>query len=63
MRRPVVCVFFCQFSVLNHQQIFRVLFLRRLREIEGAGDYRLPVDDHDLVVSNRVLRVNELRTN
>jgi hypothetical protein len=50
--RPLAVVF---------QEIFRVVFFRRLGEIERAGQDFLPVDDHDFIVGNRVSGVDKRR--
>ena len=50
-----------QFLSLPKQKIFSILFFGRFREIERPGQDRLPVNDHDLVVSNRMPRINEGR--
>lgn len=44
--------------VQNHEQVVGVV-LRRLGEVERAGDDRLAVDYHDLVVGDGMLSINE----
>ena len=38
---PILCVPFCQTLIKDHEQVFRVLLLCRLREIEATGYDRL----------------------
>ena len=52
-------VFFHQIRVtLDHQQVLRVLLLRRLREVERSCDQCGTIDDYDLVVSDGVLGID-----
>ena len=46
---------------LDDQQVFRIVLLGRLREVEAAGDDRRLVDQDDLVVGDSVLVVDEDR--
>ena len=54
MRVPVLRVLCGQCFVADDQHVFRVLFLRRLREIERPRDDNLAVDDHHLVMGDGV---------
>jgi hypothetical protein len=58
---PVGCVFLRERKIANGQEVFRVLLLRRLGEIEAPGKDRVAVDDHDLVVGDGVLGVDPHR--
>ena len=58
---PVLDVLFGQDGVVDHQQILRVVLLRCFGEVEGTGEDYAVINDHDLVVGNRVLGVNERR--
>jgi len=40
--------------VPNHQQIFSIVLLGTAGEVEGAGEHRLPVNDHDLILGDFV---------
>lgn len=54
MLMPVGIVAISEDLVSNHEEVFRVALLGGLREVEGAGDDRLSVDDHDLVVCDSI---------
>jgi len=58
---PVGRVLGGQFLAPQNQKILSILFLGCFRKIERPGQNSLPVDDHDLVVSNRMARINEGR--
>ena len=58
---PVGRVLGGQFPAPQNQKVLSIPFLGRFREIERPGQNSLPVDDHDLVVSNRMPRINEGR--
>ena len=58
---PVGRVLGGQFLAPQNQKILSIPFFGRFREIERPGQDSLPVDDHDLVVSNRMPRINEGR--
>jgi hypothetical protein len=47
--------------VVDYQQVLRVMLLRRSGEVEGAREDHAVIDDHDLVMRNGVLGVNERR--
>jgi hypothetical protein len=49
---PIVGVTFGQVFVPNHKQIFGVLLLGGLREVEWTRNDGFPVDHHDSVVRN-----------
>ena len=59
MLLPICHVAGGQFWVTNHEKIFSVRFLSGLREIERPRQNYLPVNDHDFVVGDCVLRVDE----
>ena len=61
MRLPVFDINLCQGLILDDQHILGILFFSGLREIEAPRDHHAPVDDHDLVVGNGMLVVNECR--
>ena len=42
----------------DHKQVLGVVLFRRFREVEAAGDDRRLVDDHELVVSDGMSRVD-----
>ena len=46
---------------LDYQQVFRIVLLGRLREVEAPGDNRRLVDQDDLVVGDSVFVVDEDR--
>jgi len=50
MSLPICGVFRRQGGVLDHQQILRIIFLRRLGKIERTGQDFIVVNDNDLVV-------------
>jgi len=56
---PVGRILRRELSVLQNQKVLRVRFLGCLGEVEAARDYPDAVDDHDLVVSNRMFGVDE----
>ena len=56
---PVIGVLPSQFRAAQNEQVFGVVFFGGRCEIEGAGDNGLAVHDHDLVVRDGVLRVNQ----
>ncbi len=58
---PVGRVLGGQFPAPQNQKVLSIPFLGRFRDIERPGQNSLPVDDHDLVVSNRMARINEGR--
>ena len=58
MRLPVGCVLLSEHIIANAHEVFRVLLLRRLGEIETPGKDRVAVDDHDLVMGDGVLDVD-----
>ena len=58
---PVGRVLGGQFLAPQNQKILSIPFFGRFREIERPSQDSLPVDDHDLVVSNRMARINEGR--
>src|SRR6266480_4092637 len=45
--------------ILDDQEILRVALLGGLGEVEGAGEHSRAVEDHDLVVGDGVLVVDE----
>src|SRR5581483_7332124 len=55
---PIIRVLACQRFVVNDNQILRVLLLGCLCKIKRAGEDRLTTNDHHLVMSDGVLRVN-----
>ena len=59
VRLPGIDVAHCESQIINDHKVLGVLLLRRLGEIEGAGDDGVRIDDHDLVVSNGMGRVDE----
>jgi hypothetical protein len=59
MGAPVLDVLLGDRGIVDQNQILGVVLLRRLREIEAASYHRLAVNDHNLVVCNRVLRVDQ----
>ena len=61
MDLPILKVAGSQCLVVVDHEIFRVVLLRGLGEIEGAGNNKLFVNDHDFVMSDRVLGINEGR--
>ena len=48
-----------QNPIADNDQIFRVVLLRRAREVEAASDHRRPVNDNDLRVRDRRLLVDQ----
>ncbi len=54
---PVLYVESSQFLVMEDKEVLGVLLFDGLGKIETPGNYRLTVQDHDLVVSDRVGRV------
>ena len=44
--------------VVNDQQVLGIAVFRIVCEVETAGDQRVAVDQHDFVVSNRMLGIN-----
>ncbi len=58
MRLPVGRVLAGQVLVADHEQVLGVVLLCGLGEVEAAGNDRLVVDDHDLVVCFGVLGVD-----
>ena len=57
--RPVGGVFRGAFGIADHQQVLGVALIGGFGEIERAGERGLAVDDHDFVVSDGVLGVDE----
>jgi hypothetical protein len=51
---PVGCVLLGERRIANGHEVFRVLLLGHLGEIEAPRKDRVAVDDHDLVVGNGV---------
>jgi len=43
---------------LEYEQILGIFDFRLMREIEAAGDERPPIDDHDLIVRDRVMSID-----
>ena len=46
---PVLCILGGDCCIVNDDQIFRIVFFGRLREIETPSDYRLAVEDITLL--------------
>ena len=55
---PVIQVEFSQFFGFKDQKVFSVSFLGRPGEVEGPGNNRLPVDDHNLIMGNSMGRID-----
>jgi hypothetical protein len=51
---PVLRISYSQILISNRKQVFGVLFLGRPGEIEAPGNNRFPIDDHDLIVGDRM---------
>ena len=58
---PVFSVLGRERNILNDQKILGIILLRRLGEIEGAGQNFMPVNHHDLVVGDGMFGVNICR--
>src|ERR1051326_324852 len=54
MSVPILSVALSQLRVVNDQQVLSVILLGGLGKIEGAGQDKVAVKDHDFVVSNGV---------
>ena len=61
VRVPILDILFSEDGVVDYQQVLRVMLLRRFGEVEGTGEHDGVVEDHDLVVGNGVLGINEGR--
>src|SRR5215211_2039247 len=61
MRLPVLGILCREGLVLDDQQVLRILGLGRLREVEASRDDGFAVDDHHLVVRDRMLGVDQRR--
>lgn len=55
---PIGQILLGDLPIANHQQILGIRLFRSRREVEGAGDDHLAVEDHDLVVGDGVFRVD-----
>jgi hypothetical protein len=55
---PVIKIQLSKVSRSNDQEILRVLLLGRFCEVKGAGDDGVLIDDHDLIVGDRVLGID-----
>ena len=62
MISPICNVFFFARAASSiTSSVLGVTFLRRFCEVETASENRVRINDHDLVMRNRVLRINECR--
>ena len=61
MLLPVLHINSCQLGIIQDQQVLSVLLFSCFGEVEAAGNHRLPVNDHHLVVSDRVPVIDEDR--
>jgi hypothetical protein len=57
MLPPVLCIAFRQFLIPDHEQIFGIIFLSCLYEIERTRDHCIAVNDNDLIVGYGMLRI------
>ena len=55
---PVLLVGRGDLAIADDDDVLRVPFLGGFREIEGAGYHAHAVDDNDLIVRDRVFRVD-----
>jgi hypothetical protein len=51
---PGFRISYSEILISNRMQVFGVLFLGRPGEIEAPGNNRFPIDDHDLIVGDRM---------
>ena len=58
---PVLNIPPLKIFVVDDQQVLSVSFFGSFREVERTSDHGFPIDDHDLVVSDSVGRVNHRR--
>ena len=54
MLMPVLRVPLSQPPVMYHKYILRIALLYGLGEVKAPGNHRFPINDHDLVMSNRM---------
>ena len=55
---PVVDIWFGQVFGLDDQEVFSILLLGPLREVEGPGYDYLPVNDHDFIMGDGMGRID-----
>ena len=58
MRLPVFLETRGHLRVVDDEQILCIILLSRLRKIERPREHRLAIDDYDLVMRDRVLRID-----
>lgn len=61
MRQSVRAIFVHDSRIIDNQNVFGISFLGRLCEIERPGDHLAAIEDHQLVVSDRVPGIDKRR--
>ena len=56
---PVLRILTSQHRMLNHQHVLGIMLLSGPGEVEAARNHRITIDDHDLVVGDSVLGVDQ----